>query len=544
MKIRNFIILHLLLGIAVAVVSSNPWPSLMLTVAQLVYVPIALRFVFIKGDWFSKNYFYFAMPAYVAVALLQITSSKWNSMLAGVYLLFTIVIAVYGISRFLKRGFTHLEAFSIDLGLIYLAMGGGWFFAYVAQFDTGFSPLLTWLTSIHFHYSAFLLPIFVGLFGRLHKSSFYKVICTILLVSPMVVAIGITFSRWIELLSVLLYIVGLYGLIYLTIQTTFANKVQKWLVGISFGSLGVTIVFSLLYALGNGFGIVAVSIDFMLRFHGLLNCIAFALLGIIGWAIAIPPANYTPPIFPLSKLRGNLVIGEQFLESAMLENKTSTRGLVDTMSIYEPQINRETLSPLVVDFYENTMDYRLFATIKWHSWFKPFAFVYSFVSRKMQQINLPLKQEEVEMTGAIYPLKEGIDGRNHVRAWMRKVDGVPAFVALYSAHKNKDRTYMNIALPLPFSSMVGILELNQIENGLQLTSKKGCTFQSDAGIYLTTHTKQRFKLPIEEVFNVQEIDGGILTAQHDMWIFSIPFLTIQYSIHRNEILKMESSCLS
>ena len=235
---------------------------------------------------------------------LQMTSSKWDSVLAGIYLLFTIVIACYGISRFLKRGFTKIEEFSIDIGLVYLALGGAWFFAYKANLDTGFSPLITWLTGIHFHYSAFLLPIFTGLLGRLYKSSLYKVVCTILIVSPMVVAIGITFSRWIELLSVILYIIGLYGLIYLSTKTPFANNLQKWLVRISFAALGVTIVFSLLYALGNGFGLTSVTIDFMLRFHGLFNCVVFAMFGIIGWTLSVPPTTFHPPTFPVSKIRG------------------------------------------------------------------------------------------------------------------------------------------------------------------------------------------------------------------------------------------------
>lgn len=162
MKLHNFALVHILLFLAVAVLSENPWPYLMLIVAQLVYIPIALRLIWIKGDSFAKRYWIFAIPAYAAVALLQIApASKWNILLATVYLLFTIVIALYGLSRFFNRGFSKIEEFSIDAGLIYIALGGAWFFAYITGIDTGFSPLITWLTAIHFHYSAFLLPIFL-----------------------------------------------------------------------------------------------------------------------------------------------------------------------------------------------------------------------------------------------------------------------------------------------------------------------------------------------------------------------------------------------
>ena len=49
--------------------------------------------------------------------------------------------------------------------------------------------------------------------------------------------------------------------------------------------------------------------------------------------------------------------------------------------------------------------------------------------------------------------------RDNVRVWMRKIGDDTAFVALYSTHEKNGRSYMNIALPLPFSSMIGILEL-------------------------------------------------------------------------------------
>ena len=528
MSMRNFTLIHLLLFATVAIFSTDPWPSLLLTIAQLVYVPIALRIVINKGDWFSKTYMYFAVPAYLAVALLQMTSSKWDSALAGVYLIFTIFIAVYGLSRFIKRGFTHLEEFAIDLGLMYLAIGGGWFFAAAAQINTGFSPLLTWLTGIHFHYSAFLLPIFIGLLGRLSKSIMFNIIASILLVSPIIVAIGITYSTWIEVGSVILYIIGLSGLIYIAWKTAFTTQLQKWLLRISFSSLGVTILFSLLYALGNRFGDIIVTIDFMLLFHGVLNCLGFGLFGIIGWSLFIPSTNFFKPTFPVSQIRGKWVIGEQILDNKCCGNH---QGLVEDMHNFEPQINCKTLSPLIISFYENTGDFRLFASTNWHLWFKPFALFYQLLSRNVKQINLPFLRCTVEMTGELFTIKEGVDGREQVRAWVRKIQDKPVFIALYSKHVSHGRTYMNIALPLPFSTMIGILELNQIGEDLQLTSKKVSSPNSDAGIYLSYWKNELFKLPIQETFIIGEGMPGKGFAQHKMTIFGIPFLTIEYKIY-------------
>lgn len=520
MKMRNFLLVHIILFASVMIFSDEPWPFFLLTIAQLLYIPVILRLIVERNDWFSKKYYLFAIPAYFSVAVLQIFPSKWDLLFAAIYLLFTFIIAFYGFSRFLNRGFTNFEEFSIDSGLVYLAMGGAWFFAYIIGFDTGFSPLITWLTAIHFHYSAFILPIFIGFLGRMNQTRFYKRMASILIISPMIVAIGITFSRWIELFSVILYIIGLFGLILMTWRTIFQSTIQKWLIRISFTALGLTILFSLLYALSNGFGLLTVSIHFMLLFHGVLNCIVFAMIGLFGWMIAVPPPKFQPPCFPASQIKGKF----------MPNDSASKRGLVDDMGVFEPFVNRQTLSPMVIDFYENTTDYRLFATVKWQTWFHPFAFVYKLLSRKMEQINLPMTQKQVEMTGAIHPVSSEQDGRERVRVWVRKIQEETAFIALYAIHENQERTYMNIALPLPFSSMYGILALHQTDNTLQLTSRQLDNSMADAGIYLTVG-QRILKLPIEENFMVHEEDG-ILIAKHQMWIFSLPFLTIRYRITR------------
>ena len=74
---RKFVFIHFLFFIVIACFSKDPWPYLMLTIAQIFYVPIALRFVLRRGDWLFKYYFYFAIPAYVSVAIIQLFSPEW-----------------------------------------------------------------------------------------------------------------------------------------------------------------------------------------------------------------------------------------------------------------------------------------------------------------------------------------------------------------------------------------------------------------------------------------------------------------------------------
>lgn len=518
MTYKSIAISHTILFFIVAAFSEGPWYFLMLSVAQILFVPLVLKLV-MKDN---RLIYYFVAPAVIAVSILQITEdSRIDSLLALVYLLFTFVVAMYGFKRFMSRGFTHFEEFAIDMGMMYLFIGGLWFVTSVLEIDTGFTPILTWLTGIHFHYSSFLLPVFIGFLGRIYKPASYPWLAAIILISPLVVAIGITFSTTLEFISVLLYMIGIYGFIILAVKATYKTRYQKGLVITSFGALGVTILFSLLYATGNAFGVFGVTIDFMLKFHGFLNCFLFAFIGILGWSIWTPPSRYQKPQFPISKIKGKGTVGEKVLDDHHI-NKNYT-GLVDDMSIFG---DKETLPPMISHFYEQTMHYRLFSTVHWHAWFKPFAAIYRLFSSRVQQLNLPFTSREMEMTGDIVAIE---DGRTNTRAWIRKIKTSTVFVALYSFHTRDEQAYMNISLPLPWSSMVGILVLQEQEGKLLLTSKSA--LGSDAGIYLAVR-EIIFKLPLEEQFLLEE-KNKILTAKHEMRIFSIPFLTINYRILLN-----------
>lgn len=534
MTFRNIGVFNIFITIVIAVFGPRPWHFMMLTVAQLVYVPLTLHLV-MENDtgWIPRHLPNIAIPTFAAVIFSQITNyTAWDTIFAVIYFLFTLIIAGYGFSRFLHRGFIHLEEFLIDIGLIYIAIGGAWFVAYESQIDTGFSPIMTWLTGIHFHYAAFLLPIFIGLLGRIYKSALYRLTSIIIIVSPIIVAVGITYSTLLELFSVLIYIVGISSLIYLSFKASI-----HWLNRVSFAALGVAILFSLLYAFGNVTGLYTVTIDFMLVFHGVINSVVFALAGIIGWYKQFPTTKQRTLRFPVSRIRGKGAVGESIL--AGRTDDKNYKGLVDNMNIYGADINTDTLSQAVIDFYENTNQYRLFAEVKWQTWFKPFAAVYRLISRHVKQINLPISSQKVEMTGDIISVKDDIDGRNEARGWVRKINEEITFVALYASHEGQGRTYMNIALPLPYASMVGILELSQHGRKLRLSSTKQLHVDADSGIYLAFR-RYLFRLPIEEQFDVEEIEEGKLKAQHNMWIFSVPFLRIDYDIYHQGLEKKRS----
>ena len=92
---------------------------------------------------------------------------------------------------------------------------------------------------------------------------------------------------------------------------------------------------------------------------------------------------------------------------------------------------------------------------------------------------------------------------------------------------------MNIALPLPYSNMTGILKLRNDNNNLIITSKLRRNGKGDEGIYI--HTRFfTIRLPLAETFIIKEGTNQMLEANHKMWIFGVKFLEIDYEIKKIE----------
>lgn len=173
------------------------------------------------------------------------------------------------------------------------------------------------------------------------------------------------------------------------------------------------------------------------------------------------------------------------------------------------------------------------AELNWHKELKGFSRISHFMTKKIGQIQLPPSQS-IEMIGEIIPISDDQDGRENVRARVRKNKQTdePIFSAVYSSHSDKDRTYMNIALPLYRGVMTGILrpDHNDEGAGLILTSKQLADQRGDEGIYLTFQ-KIMVKTPLEETFHIF-MEEDALKATHKMTCFGLIFLTIEYQLSK------------
>ncbi|MES5894769.1 YndJ family transporter [Bacillus cereus group sp. RP43] len=517
----------------------NPVEAIIL-LSILLFIPMSFCIIDKKKRNGSYVLFYkfvsFLYPIAAISAMLAFVTNHY--FFALLWFAYTGIVALFGVSRLLERGWKPIEETAIDSAFIYLFLGGFWFFASVAKVSImHFSSDIVLLTAAHFHYSAFLLPLSAGLIGRKRekRSKVYDAIMFIIVISPMTVAIGITYSRIFEFFAVFIYLCAIYGYGVYVWRTKFNTISAKVLLVLSSSTLMVTIMFSLIYSYGNFKQVMTITIAQMVWIHGVVNGIGVALPAFVGWMIEKSTPNYKYYGKPMSRLRGTATVGEAFLHNRNLIDSKEYKGLVDKMNDFHSEAFDMAKIPLsIIRFYENTKEYQLQSNIKWTRWFRPVAFCYEKMSKRVEQIHLGMGGKWETMHSSIIGIIDEKDGRENVRAWLRKNEaGESIFVALYAKHTHKNETYMNIGLPLPYSNMTGILKLCNKSNDLIITSKLRRNSKGDEGIYL--HTRFfTIRLPLAETFIIKESKDQILEANHRMWIFGVKFLEIDYEIKKIE----------
>ncbi|GAA0349125.1 YndJ family protein [Bacillus horti] len=543
----------------------------LLVFSYLIVVPLALEVTkteHSQGNQARVLYVVRRIAPYAAVigSWAFFIDVVWISIISSIiWLFFTGLVAYCGAIRLAERGvFSFSEESSIDIGYLYLFMGGAWSAIYHLGINVmDFGSTIISLTAIHFHYSAFVVPIFVGLLGRLltiqeKRQRKYAWLVVFAVLGPLGVAVGITYSVVLEFIFVLLFVLALWWYVWLvlTVKVLRGHGWATLLIRSSAATLVLTMLFALIYAWGRLQHIMTISIPDMTLIHGVGNAFGFVLLGLIGWGLIAPPSRKSFYEIPFSRIRGNELLGKRLLQ----ENKyidpyrNNLKGIVDEMSTYnrsDGSLHFDNIHPLIRRFYEDTLSFTVKSTTEWGKGFRAFSKLYSRLSKKLGQLHiLPHKADPLVVDSVLVPIQDNMDGRNQVRAWVRtnKSSGDTIFVALYSSYKeiNQKETYMNVALPLPFSQMTGILRLDPLEVedekgkevdgtrnkslGLVLSSLPRQPFRGDEGIYLSLGW-MILRLPLHEQFIVRAVEqSGTLYATHQMWLFGYPFLRIKYDI--------------
>lgn len=267
--------------------------------AMLVIVPLGLSLVMADEQTGSLGLYRLAVlvqpiAAIVTVASFFFEKGTLSAALSAVWLVFALLVALVGLTRFVSRGLYPLQESTIDAGLLYLPVAGVWLVVYrlgVQPFDYGETIIL--LTVVHFHFAGFAAPIIAGMTGRmlatLNRSPakiYLFTVVSIVAAMPLVAA-GITFSPWLGLMGTLLLSLGLVMLAVVTVARVipvvprFRTRV---LLAIAALSSCTAMVLACLYAYSLVAHTVILRIPTMAMTHGLLNAFGFATCSLIAWS--------------------------------------------------------------------------------------------------------------------------------------------------------------------------------------------------------------------------------------------------------------------
>jgi hypothetical protein len=172
----------------------------------------------------------------------------------------------------------------------------------------GFPLTIVQLTAIHFHYAGFTAPLLCGLTGRAlraergarHARAYAPVAAVVALGMP-IIAAGITFSPAVEMVSAVIFSLGLLGVSIAALMTLRgrASTLAALLLGASSLSLFVSMAAASVYAL-RYVGAPPITIGEMAVIHGVVNCLGFAGAGVAGWTLdaRVYDHTHTPPTTP------------------------------------------------------------------------------------------------------------------------------------------------------------------------------------------------------------------------------------------------------
>ncbi|WP_183163781.1 YndJ family protein [Alteribacter keqinensis] len=550
MTVKQNILFGMITGTLWAILTGPPVIDLALALAFFVLVPCLLwlaatdrpRSLYRKrAHILARSSYWFALFPMVA---LSIESGLWAALLAGVWAFFTLLVAVNGGLHFIRRGTGAPEEAIIDVGQMFLFAGGVWLvLARAGAADwMPYSTMTVDLTAIHYHYSAFVLPLFAGLFGRWYYShqarlgvppsmKRYAVLAAGLVVGSPFVALGIAQGPPLEFIMVIFYVAFIFWLcVWVLVSALKVGGIAGVCAGLASSSLLFTMGYTTLHGVGLHVGVKIVPLGEMLRWHGAVNAFVFSVLGTLAWLVVRPKPRYDETAFPVSRLRAGGYVGPDLVsQKGWGDEGKKSIGLLSEWSHFDrDDFSSAKVSEQVKDFYLKTTQYELKGDVLWRwTWFSTLS---RMCTRRMGQINLP-PSGSADMDGSVVGIDDRKDGRESVRAWIRynRDTGEPIFAAFYSSHKTRGVTYMNIGLPFPKGVMTGVLRPDNDEGeGLYLTSRKKVDQSGDEGIYFTLG-QITVKLPLNEVFHVVEKEGR-LEAVHTMTVFGLRFLTIRYEI--------------
>ncbi len=262
--------------------------------AVLVVVPLGLSLVAASNLIYKLAIFIQPIASLLTIASFFLKKGIPSAALSSSWLIFTGLVALYGLSRLIARGGPlPLPELSLDAGLLYLPVAGVWLVIYrLDQQPFGYGEIIILLTVVHFHFAGFATPIIAAMHGRVLSSTEFPqkiyafAVFGIVAAMPLVAA-GITFNPLLGLIGTLLLSIALVLLAALTIgwvRPTISHRGKQILLVFAALSSCSAMVLASLYAYSIATHTLILTIPTMAMTHGILNAFGFVTCSLFVWS--------------------------------------------------------------------------------------------------------------------------------------------------------------------------------------------------------------------------------------------------------------------
>jgi uncharacterized protein (UPF0548 family) len=281
---------------AVGLLAVRPdWAPALLLLGALVVVPLGLALLDDMAESLRRFGVQPSLPwiqwgsGLVLLVSFAYEAGPRAGALALPWLLFSSFVALLGLVRLLTGGYRSAAGIATSAGLTFLAIGGGWTVASrwgARPMDFG-EPIVL-LTGAHFHYAGFALPILTGLAAGTVRSPRARLAVAGVVLGVPFVAIGITVGRSSHVVELsAAWFLAIACLLVVSLQAELAARAvaraERLLFALSGLALLAGMILTAVYALGVFRESAWLEIPTMIRWHGTLNAIGFALPGLLAW---------------------------------------------------------------------------------------------------------------------------------------------------------------------------------------------------------------------------------------------------------------------
>lgn len=251
-------------------------------------------------------------------------------------------------------------------------------------------------------------------------------------------------------------------------------------------------------------------------------------------------------IGPFGELNG---IGVKFIkqladkENLAIDNQKNGKGLIQSinqLNLSEKEL--EKLSQNVIDFYQNTSDYKLKLKVKWNPFFKIFGLLLRVIfSKRIQQLNVPIRSIENSdsLTSEIIHLKDKKTNEVKRTIWLRSFQstGQVVYSGVYeTCIIPSGKTCIKAIFPLPNGSATVILTPKVGKNGELILESSGNRI-GDSGFYflLKDSKGQLWSKHIKSFKDklVVRSENESITASQTLTLWNLRVLKFEYKIKNN-----------